>query len=76
MRTTLDIDDDVLLAAKELGRIQGLSAGRVISNWARKGFPQPAKKRKYRNGMPLIEPLPGDPIVTTEMVNRWLDDNP
>jgi hypothetical protein len=76
MRTTLDIDEDVLLAAKELARMQGLSAGRVISAWARRGFPQPKKKLKYRNGMPLITPLPDDPIVTTEMVNRWLDEEP
>lgn len=31
MRTTLDIDDDVLAAAKELSRQQGLSAGAVVS---------------------------------------------
>ncbi len=76
MRTTLNIDDDVLLAAKELARMHGLSTGRVISDLARKGFLQPRKKVKYRNGVPQIEPLPGDPIVTAEMVNRWLDENP
>lgn len=76
MRTTLDIDDDVLLAAKELARAQGQTAGRVLSDLARKGFTEKAKKTKYRNGMPLVEPLPGDPIVTTEMVNRWLDEEP
>lgn len=31
MRTTLDIDDDLLAAAKELGRQQGRSAGAVVS---------------------------------------------
>jgi Arc/MetJ family transcription regulator len=31
MRTTLDIDDDVLAAAKELSRQQGRSAGAVVS---------------------------------------------
>jgi hypothetical protein len=35
MRTTLDIDDDVLLAAKELARAQGQTAGRVINELAR-----------------------------------------
>lgn len=76
MRTTLDIDDDVLLAVKELARAQGTSAGRVISDLARKSFHPPVRKLKYRNGVPLITPLPGDPIVTTEMVNRWLDETP
>ncbi|MFT3819531.1 MAG: type II toxin-antitoxin system VapB family antitoxin [Rubrivivax sp.] len=31
MRTTLDIDDDLLAAAKELSRVQGRSAGQVVS---------------------------------------------
>lgn len=35
MRTTLDIDDDVLQAAKERGRREGQTAGRVISDLAR-----------------------------------------
>lgn len=35
MRTTLDIDDDVLAAAKELARRQGVSAGRVVSRLMR-----------------------------------------
>lgn len=76
MRTTLDIDDDVLLAAKELARAQGTSAGRVISDLARKSFQKPAGKVKYRNGVPQLTPSPDCPIITTEMVNRWLDENP
>lgn len=76
MRTTLDIDEDVLLAVKELARAQGSSAGRVLSDLARKSFHTPVRKLKYRNGVPLITPLPDDPIVTTEMVNRWLDETP
>ncbi len=35
MRTTLDIEDDVLAAAKELARRQGLSAGKVVSQLLR-----------------------------------------
>ena len=35
MRTTLDIDDDVLAAAKELARKRGSTAGAVISALAR-----------------------------------------
>jgi hypothetical protein len=35
MRTTLDIEDDVLAAAKELARRQGVSAGQVISRLLR-----------------------------------------
>ncbi len=38
MRTTLDIDDDVLQAAKELGEFYGKTAGQMRSDLARKGL--------------------------------------
>ena len=38
MRTTLDIDDDILQAAKEIAEIRGSTAGKVISELARKGL--------------------------------------
>ncbi len=38
MRTTLDIDDDVLLAVKELARRQRKTAGGVLSELARLGL--------------------------------------
>ncbi len=42
MRTTLDIDDDILQAAKELARAEKKTAGQVLSELARKGLTQPA----------------------------------
>lgn len=38
MRTTLDIEEDVLSAAKALARREKKTAGRVISELARKGL--------------------------------------
>jgi len=38
MRTTLDIDDDVLDAAKELSRRQKVSAGKVVSQLVRQAL--------------------------------------
>ena len=35
MRTTLDIDDDVLNAAKELARRENVSAGQIVSRMLR-----------------------------------------
>lgn len=35
MRTTLDIEDDILIAAKEMARREHLSAGQIISRLAR-----------------------------------------
>lgn len=42
MRTTLDIDDDLLAAAKAMARRQRTSAGRVVSDLMRKGLEAPA----------------------------------
>ncbi len=41
MRTTLDIDDDVLVAAKELARRRGTTAGRVVSELLRAALTTP-----------------------------------
>jgi hypothetical protein len=38
MRTTLDIDDDVLSAAKELAAAQKVTAGKVLSDLARRAL--------------------------------------
>lgn len=38
MRTTIDIDDDILAAAKEMAHSQCLSAGRVISRLLRQAM--------------------------------------
>lgn len=38
MRTTLDIDDDLLAAAKELARRERKSTGRVVSELVRKAL--------------------------------------
>lgn len=38
MRTTLDLDDDILQAAKELARAEGKTMGQLVSEWARAGL--------------------------------------
>ena len=53
MRTTLDIDDDLLQAAKELAEARGVSAGRAISDLVRKALESPRAGR-VRNGVPLL----------------------
>ncbi len=58
MRTTLDIDDDVLTAAKELATRQRLTAGEVISNLARLALAAPsATKRKARAAATGFQPF-------------------
>lgn len=46
MRTTLDIDDDILVAVKELARADGTTAGKVLSELARTALTTPRSDRK------------------------------
>lgn len=42
MRTTLDISDDVLFAAKDFARRDGKTVGQVVSELARRALQMPA----------------------------------
>ena len=75
MRTTLDIEDDVLQAARELAHREGSTAGRVISALARRGLAAPGKRSKAslptRGGVPLL-PSRGE-VVTVDHVRELMD---
>jgi hypothetical protein len=75
MRTTLDIDDDVLQAAKELAQREGSTAGQVISALARRGLASPPAKPKKRSGarggVPLLASR-GE-VVTLEHIRNFMD---
>ena len=74
MRTTLDIDDDVLNAAKELAIAQRTTAGRVISELVRKAL-RPTGTVRVRNGVPLLQRRPESaPRPTMHLVNSLRDD--
>jgi hypothetical protein len=76
MRTTLDIDDDILTAAKQLAKKRNSTAGEVISNLARQALTTssiPDVEPRYRNGFRLL-PRTGK-IITSEMVRKWLEEN-
>ena len=73
MRTTLDIDEDILAVVKDLAANRGSTAGKVLSDLARKGL-EPSEP-VYPNGIRLLPPRgPGATQTTLEMVNRLRDD--
>jgi hypothetical protein len=75
VRTTLDIDDDVLQAAKEIGGLQGRTTGQVLSELARKALaPAPHARARVRNGVPLLPSRADAPIMTMTDVNRLRDE--
>lgn len=73
VRTTLDLDEDVLAAAKEIAASRGSTAGKVLSELARQALrPEPAPA--VRNGVPLLASRGGEaPRATLELVNRLRD---
>jgi hypothetical protein len=82
MRTTLDIADDVLVAAKETARRDKRSVGEVISELARRSLTAAAAPAKRTSAVHPglaklgIRPLPKrGGIVTNELINRLRDDD-
>ncbi len=73
MRTTLDIDDDVVAAARELAAGERRSLGAVISELARRGL-TPARV-DTADGLPVIRVPAGTPPITPEIVRRALDED-
>ena len=77
MRTTLDIDQDVLFAVKDLARRQNKSAGTVISELARRALTQGPAALLAREPEAFygIRPIPSrGGVVSNERVNRLRDE--
>jgi hypothetical protein len=76
MRTTLDIEEDILFAAKALARRQKKSAGQVISELARKGLAGvPAQNAKEPEAVYGFRPFPKEGrIVSNELINKLRED--
>jgi hypothetical protein len=73
MRTTLTIDDDVLLAAKEIAKRRGVSTGTVLSELARNSL-RPNQVWETRDGIPQLRIRPEGKIITLEFVNSLRDE--
>ena len=75
MRTTLDIEDDVLQAAKEMAGREGSTTGRMLSELARRGLAKLSSVEKpnarVRGGVPVL-PSRGE-IITLEHVQQLMD---
>lgn len=82
MRTTLDVDDDVLASAKEIARRERKTAGRVLSELARQaltGSGRASISARSSRGAPAVmhgfEPFPRrGVIVTNELIRKLRDD--
>jgi len=75
MRTTLDLEEDVLLAAKEIARQRGVTVGKVLSDLARQAMTRQVTGQT-RHGLPLFPIQPDAGLVTPELVNQLRDETP
>lgn len=75
VRTTLDIDDELLLTVKQMAEQRKTTAGRIVSALLRESLQPRPFELEYRNGVPMLPRRPNGPVVTTELVNRLLDED-
>ena len=83
MRTTLEIEDDIYLYARQVALAEQVSVGKVVTRLMREGarvagqvsaktsVPDP-DGYVYRNGIPII---PGDGrVITQDLIDRIRDE--
>ncbi|MBM3791835.1 MAG: CopG family transcriptional regulator [Acidobacteria bacterium] len=75
MRTTLDLEEDILLAAKEIAKQRGDTVGKVLSDLARQALTRRAPVSR-KHGLPLFPVQPDAGVITLELVNRLRDEMP
>jgi hypothetical protein len=73
VRTTVDLDPDIIQVVRTLARDRNQTMGRTLSELARLGLhSSQATQAESRNGIPLLPRRTAEP-VTTEMVRALLD---
>jgi hypothetical protein len=73
MRTTLELDDEVIEAARKIARQRRITLGEVISELARRSLANDGPP-KMRNGVLLFVPKPSGSRPNVAIVNRLRDD--
>ena len=74
VRTTLEIEDEILATVKEIAHQRKESAGSVVSSLLRLSLQPKSFAIEYRDGVPVLPRHPNSPTVTGELVNRILNE--
>lgn len=74
MRTTLELDDDLVRVAKAIAQKEGRTLGHVISRLAQQSLNQSSGQPKVRNGVPLFTPKPSSQRPDLALVNALRDE--
>ena len=75
MRTTVNVDDDVLEAAKSIARAEGRGVGAVISELARRGLTPATLRVGVEDGFPVFSVPDDAPPITDATVRAALDED-
>ena len=70
MRTTLDIDDDILEAVRFIAEERDLSVGAALSDLARRGLRPARAGSRTRTGFPVFKVSDDSTVLTLDRVRR------
>lgn len=73
MRTTIDLDEDILQAAEEMAAVRQTTPGKIISELARQSLFSADGEALVRNGVPLLPRRSDEQSVTLDLVNLLRD---
>jgi hypothetical protein len=75
MRTTINLDDDILKEAARRARVLNVSLGKAVSDLARRGL-HAAPPLREENGLVVFDPPAASPRITSAHVKEALSDFP
>jgi hypothetical protein len=73
MRTTLNLDDDVVEMVRRYSESRSLALGKAASELVRRGFTTPTPTRIV-NGLVVFDLPPDSPRITSERVQQLLSE--
>ncbi len=74
MRTTLDIEEDMLEVARSLAKHRRMSLGKAVSDLIRKSIHPPMRDQLANNGLRVIARGDDAKAVTLDIVNKLRDE--
>jgi negative regulator of replication initiation len=75
MRTTLDLDEDLIAYLREQADDTGRSTGEIASELMRQALERPGKQRTHTEFPTFTRPPGQNVVVTMELVNKLRDES-
>jgi hypothetical protein len=75
VRTTINLDDDVLETARAIARLEGRGLGHVVSDLARRGLAPGVARIDTDDGFPVFRVRADAAPITDQMVQAALEDS-